>query len=205
MSVRKKYLYERKRSYSARNVETRIPSERFLIVCEGTKTEPNYFGSFRVPKDVINVEGLADNTDRIVEEAIRLSADGEYDQVWCVFDRDSFPKKNFNNAFFIAQKNRIKIAYSNEAFELWYLLHFHYYDNAMSRKQYSRLLADNLGSPYKKNSKEMYEILETRQHVAIKNANRLLATYGSGIDPESNNPSTTVHLLVLQLNRFVRL
>jgi hypothetical protein len=86
-----------------------------------------------VPKEVIDIHGIGDNTIRIVEEAIRLKEKDNYDQVWCVFDRDSFPPNRFNAAFILAGENSIKIAYSNEAFELWYLLHFNYYDSAMSR------------------------------------------------------------------------
>ncbi len=133
MGRKRQVFRERKQSYSARPVETRETYERFLIVCEGAKTEPNYFQSFRVPKEVIDIHGIGDNTIRIVEEAIRLKEKDNYDQVWCVFDRDSFPPNRFNAAFILAGENSIKIAYSNEAFELWYLLHFNYYDSAMSR------------------------------------------------------------------------
>lgn len=68
-----------------------------------------------------------------------------FDIVWCVFDRDNFPAQNFNNAFEIARHNDINIAYSNEAFELWYFLHFDYCDSAMSRDQYQEKLSDLLG------------------------------------------------------------
>lgn len=110
------------RGYSERKIETRELRERFLIVCEGGKTEPNYFKSFRVPKNVIDIYGLGANTTSLVEEAIKLkNKDGGYDQVWCVFDRDSFPKQNFNAAISSAKAQGIQVAYSNEAFELWYL------------------------------------------------------------------------------------
>jgi hypothetical protein len=88
-----------------------------LIVCEGERTEPAYFGSFRVPKDIvsISVRGLGYNTVSLVQEAIKLKSNEDYDQVWCVFDRDSFPVQNFNNALQIAERNDIRVAYSNEA------------------------------------------------------------------------------------------
>ena len=35
-------------------------------------------------------------------------------------------------------------AWSNEAFELWYLLHFQYYENAMARKDFKGLLESHL-------------------------------------------------------------
>lgn len=196
-SSRKQY-----RGYSQRRVETRDPIERFLIVCEGEKTEPNYFRSFRVPKDVIDIYGLGDNTINLVNKAIELKKDDDYDQIWCVFDRNSFPAQNFNAALTVATNNNIKVAYSNEAFELWYLLHFNYYDTAMPREDYKKKLSEQLGHNYEKNSEKIYEELENKKHAAIKNAKKLLEQY-SPPNPERDNPSTTVHLLVEQLNRFI--
>ena len=42
--------------YTKRSVGTRETVQRFLVVCEGEKTEPNYFRSFRVPKNVVTFE-----------------------------------------------------------------------------------------------------------------------------------------------------
>jgi RloB-like protein len=194
---------ERRRSYSERRVDTREPRERFLIVCEGEKTEPLYFKAFRVPKNVINVVGLGDNTVRIVQEAIHLMEEDTYDQVWCVFDRNSFPAQNFNAAIELATRNDINVAYSNECFELWYLLHFHFYNTAISRKDYIDRLATLLGRSYEKNSKTIYDQLLERQPDAIRNAQQLIGLYDPP-RPERDNPSTTVHLLVEQLNKFVQ-
>jgi hypothetical protein len=156
-----------------------------------------------VPKEVINVIGLGDNTVRIVQEAVRLKDDDEFDQVWCVFDRDSFPAEHFNAAIDLANSNNIEVAYSHESFELWYLLHFNYYDAAISRKDYIERLERELGQRYEKNSKSMYETLLSRQPAAIRNAERLLNSYAP-LRPAYDNPATTVHLLVIQLNRFIQ-
>jgi hypothetical protein len=192
-----------RRGYFPRNVDSREVRERFLIVCEGGKTEPNYFLSFRVPRDVIEVQGYGYNTVSLVQKAIDLSQQEEYDQVWCVFDRDSFPAQNFNEAFSLAKRNKIQIAYSNQAFELWYLLHFNYYDTAMSRNDYCTKLSALLGRKYEKNQDDMYTLLESKQDTAIQNAQRLLDQY-KPLVPENADPSTTVHLLVTQLNRFIK-
>jgi len=202
-----KYSRSRNEKVAKREIK-----ERFLIVCEGTKTEPIYFQSFPVPKDVIDVRGCGRNTISLVKEAVRIiqEEDNDYEQVWSVFDRDSFPVKNFNEAIKYAEDNDIKVAYSNEAFELWYLLHFDYRHTAMSRTEYKKALTEkmknltkNKQKKYKKNSDEMYEILASKQHQAIQNAEKLLKQYNPP-EPANDNPSTTVHLLVKQLNRFVR-
>ncbi|MBW2257627.1 MAG: RloB domain-containing protein, partial [Deltaproteobacteria bacterium] len=99
----------------------------------------------------------------------------------------------------MAKREGIRIAYSNEAFELWYILHFDYMDAGVSRGQYSSMLAARLGEPYRKNSEDIYEKILPLQGKAIRNATRLLASHDPLV-PEHCNPSTTVHLLVQCLN-----
>lgn len=193
------------RGYSERKVATRELRKRFLILCEGEKTEPNYFRSFRVNKKVIDldIEGLGKSPNKIVAEAVKKKEeDGGYDEVWCVFDRDSFKAQEFNQAIKSAEKENIKVAYSNEAFELWYLLHFNFYNTGVPREDYQKKLSKCLGYDYKKNSETIYEELESKQRTAIKNAKRLLEEYDLP-NPAANNPSTTVHLLVEELNKFI--
>lgn len=92
------------RGIHRRLVNIRPVLNRFLIVCEGERTEPNYFRQFRVPREVaiVNIHGTGYNTESLVREAMRLREekkyDGEDDQVWCVFDRDSFLKAQFNRS-----------------------------------------------------------------------------------------------------------
>ncbi|MBI5651282.1 MAG: RloB domain-containing protein [Chloroflexi bacterium] len=201
--TRKSSYKKRPRTYSERQVDTLNTIERFLIVCEGEKTEPNYFKSFRVPKQVVDVKGYGFNTVALVEKALELKNQGNYDQIWCVFDKDSFPVEHFNRAITLAKQNGIAVAYSNEAFELWYLLHFNYYDTAIGRDDYIQKLSELLGYKYKKNSDLIYEEIQRYQITAIRNARKLLEQYIPP-NPAYDKPSTTVHLLVEQLNRFIR-
>ncbi|HEY89836.1 MAG TPA: RloB domain-containing protein [Thermoflexia bacterium] len=189
------------REIHRRRYRQRDLRKRFLIVCEGSKTEPNYFRSFRANAQVV---GKGYNTLSLVKSAVEMIQEDEYDEVWCVFDRDSFPMEQFNNAILKAKKEGIQVAYSNEAFEIWYLLHFNYYDTGMSRTQYKDKLTELLGSTYQKNDRGMYDILESKQPTAIRNAETLLRSYGDEHDPEQDNPCTTVHLLVQRLNEQIR-
>ncbi len=193
------------RGYYERKVNTREVRQRFLIVCEGEKTEPNYFKSFRVPKNVaeINVQGKGENPSKLVQSAKELNQQDDYDQVWCVFDRDSWTREDFNNAITNAKSQGFKIAYSNEAFELWYVLHFEFLHTGIPRGDYNSKLASLLQRPYKKNSDTIYDELFEKQPIAIKNAENLLKQYDPHI-PAQDNPSTTVHLLVQELNKFIR-
>lgn len=196
-----------RKSYQ-RRVNTREIRQRFLIVCEGEKTEPNYFESFRNNNRLSNVRieitGIGENTVKLVQKAEKLKKQDDYDQVWCVFDKDDFPVEDFNSAIARARRRNIRVAYSNEAFELWYLLHFDYIDTAMPRRSYQQRLSRRLAKPYVKNDPQMYETLRDKQDTAIHNAEKLLHTYGNSHNPARDNPCTTVHRLVQELNRFVR-
>ncbi|MEH2055029.1 MAG: RloB family protein [Nostoc sp.] len=193
------------RGYSPRKVNTREVKQRFLIVCEGAKTEPNYFRSFRVPKNVaeIDVQGLGENPSKLVESAKYLNKQEEYDQIWCVFDRDSWTIEDFNNAIKNAEDQGFKVAYSNESFELWYVLHFEFLNTGIPRSDYLKKLTCLFGRTYKKNSETIYDELFDKQPIAIKNAENLLKQYNPHI-PAKDNPSTRVHLLVQELNKFIQ-
>jgi hypothetical protein len=71
----------------------------FLIYCEGTNTEPEYFKAFPVNTEtIVRAIGLGRSRSSLVSEVIgRVSDQGylrnqlNYDedrQIWCVFDRD---------------------------------------------------------------------------------------------------------------------
>ena len=124
-----------------------------------------------------------------------------------MFERDIKPNnpndsQNFNSAINLASNNGINVAYSNDAFEVWYLLHFNYYNTPISRKYYQNMLTKLLGHKYEKNSQKIYEELKDKQQDAIKHAKRLLQEYDRP-NPETDNPSTTVHLLVEELNSVI--
>jgi hypothetical protein len=190
------------RGYSSRKIDMREVKQRFLIVCEGEKTEPNYFRSFRVPKNVIDVHGVGENPSRLVQSAIDLKNQDEYDQIWCVFDRDDWSIADFNNAIKSAKKEGFGVAYSNEAFELWYLLHFEFLSTGIPRSDYILKLTSLLGHKYKKNSETIYDELLEKQSTAIKNAENLVKEYIPHV-PSRDNPSTAVHLLIKELNKFI--
>ena len=148
-----------------------------LLFVKERKPEPNYFKSFPVASAVVEVIGEGYNTGSLVARAIELRDEREYtddnDQVWCVFDKDDFEAENFNNAIQRAEREGLKVAYSNEAFELWYLLHFDYHDTALHRSQYIEKLTDRFKRKYQKNDRNLYQQLQSKQPDAIRNAARL--------------------------------
>jgi hypothetical protein len=198
-----------------------------LVVCEGSKTEPNYFNSIKksLPKSVletiqVDIIGTGTNTltvvDRTVEEvekAIRVR-NRKFDEVWVVIDRDSFPAQRFNNAVFRCQGLGYGCAWSNEAFELWYVLHFQYRNTGMSRDDYKGVITNEINNriaqaenpsirtfAYRKNDERMYALLQEfgDEVFATNNADRLLADFHN-TRYSTHNPCTKVHKLVQSLN-----
>ncbi len=143
----------------------------------------------------------------MVNTAIELSKKEEYDSVWAVFDKDSFSDDRFNAAIIKAEKNGIGCAWSNEAFELWYLYHFVNRVTAMSRTEYKKAISEavNKSKKYKlkttyeyaKNNPDNYRIMTTYGSMdnAIKYAESTSKTYTDKRYAE-HNPCTMVYKLV---------
>lgn len=143
-------IKEQTREVQERPQHTRHYKEYFLIVCEDESTEPTYFKKVfqeefekLLPKDTIRIEtvGTGRNSLGVVEKAVekRISRTEiipkTIDHVWAVFDKDDLDQnetttQRFEDAFLVAAANDINIAYSNECFELWLLLHFVNVSNA---------------------------------------------------------------------------
>lgn len=184
--------------------------QSFLIVCEGEKTEPDYFKAFRMTAATVKAVGQAMNTMTLVSKAISIrDADKKrkkiYDQCWVVFDKDDFPAKDFNQAIQFAEKNGFRVAYSNQAFEYWFLLHYNLYTGAIHRSKYKDMITKLTGMPYSKSDgygAVMYNLLLSRQQQAINNAETVLAEISHG-NPAEEESSTTVQRLVVELNKYL--
>lgn len=152
------------------------------------------------------VRGTGRNTLSLIDMAIEIrereQKAGKFDQCWCVFDKDSFDDDNFDNAVAKAEAQGFRVAYSNEAFELWYLLHFSYCDARLARQALCDKLDEALGAKYDKAAAH-YEALLPLQAAALRNARKLMSTYIDVLKPHERSPGTTVHELVEELNKNV--
>ena len=185
---------------------------RFLIVCEGSETEPLYFKAlkrlWRLQAD-IKIEGGAGDPLCIVERAEDLRAKakqrgkgeaGPYDEVWVVFDRDEFDPARIGDALTKARACGIRVAFSNEAFELWLLLHFRLQSTPRGRRELCNDLQKMIKGGYTKSDPELCEKLRPRMGTAVRHARRLEAEKEQE-GPCEANPYTGVHKLVEALGR----
>jgi hypothetical protein len=221
----------------------RIPD--IIISCEDTVSTPEYLNlifetlikakkitqdSFIiVPDDVLK----GTNPSKVLERLRKYKNSNskrykDFQHKWIVIDRDiervnggGHTSADFNKAIQsaknIKQDLNVEVAYSNDSFELWYLLHFDYICTAILRDELNTRLIKNLKEKNptkfrdldkkkiktKEYTKLIYEELLELQPAAIRNAKKLLESYRGSHNPESDNPSTTVYELVELLNKIV--
>ena len=190
-----------------------------LIVCEGENTEPSYFEQFRLSSATIIPVGEGYNTISLVNRAKQIASQGTFEQVWCVFDKDDFCDADFNNAIFIAEANNYGVAYSNQAFEYWIILHFDdHQGGGMHRDDYDNKINKMLkpynltydGSKSKIITEEIFELLDSidektqrdRKELAIDRAKRNYNQFDHR-NPAKEESSTTVFKLVEELIKYV--
>ena len=200
--------------------EAKLPEKpTILIVCEGENTEPFYFRQFRLSSAIIKSVGEGYNTTSLVNRAIQIANQGFYEQVWCVFDKDDFPDVDFNNAISMAESNNFGVAYSNQAFEYWIILHFDdHQGGGMHRDNYNSKINKLLkpfnltydGTKSKIITEEIFELLEgidektkkERKIAAIERAKRNYNRFDH-INPAKEESSTTIFRLVEELLKYV--
>ncbi len=191
----------------------------FLIYCEGKNTEPTYFKSFPVTTDTeVKAIGLGRSKTALVQKVLELTESIEKDaeqQIWIVFDRDikydnvSQGNQDFNEAIQLAQQNNLKCAYSNDCFELWFVLHDELMESALHRTQLYKKLSTKLNCNYEKDgksidfAKSLYAISLPNIENATRNAQKLHQVHGDAAYHEQN-PCTTVYQLVEELNNVIR-
>jgi len=136
-----------------RKAARRTINNKVLILCSGL-TEKKYFDHIKrkyndaLVKITVEIEEhKRGNPIAIVDRAV--AERDRYLEIWCVFDRDEFP--DFDDAIKKADAYyNISCAFSNEAIEYWFLLHYENLTKALTRKQLNELLQRELGFPYKK-------------------------------------------------------
>jgi len=199
---------ERRAELLHRRRATKAPYDVILIVCEGEKTEPNYFNefkkAFRLSNANIKVCGQGADPLTVVNFAIQtFRQEPEFDRVYCVFDRDRHT--TYHTALDkirhtrLGKGSKIFAIPSVPCFEFWLLLHFTYttgpFDAPAGDSICSRVIKElkkHLPA-YQKGDQDIFNKTQDKLSNAISNAQKVEQFHQtSGTD----NPSTLVHSLV---------
>lgn len=200
---------------------SREQAKVFLIICEGENTEPLYFKSFPLGNATVDCYGLGRSKTALVNhvlENVIHDRNNAGKEIWVVFDFDiktdrlEQQKEDYNRAIELAKNNNIKVAYSNDAFELWFLLHYQHLDAQWTRHEYYQKLSEYWNCNYEKEGKQVefcqkiYKQLlddpRSNQKEAINRASRLLNDQIEQAYADQN-PCTTVYQLVAELNEYL--
>jgi len=215
--VRAEKAWLKKTKPSGYVLETRDKQKTYLIVCEG-QTEEQYFKAFPVVTASVKPVPLGCTKTNLVECTKHICSNEAYDEVWCVFDMDFNPDirgqfNDFNEAISAAHLAGFKCAYSNDAFELWFALHYNFYDQQHDRFFYYEKLSQFWQMNYEKSGKELafsrtiYARLNNDvaadQTMALKWAEKLWDEQQHKSFHEQN-PITLVYRLVNELNKHLR-
>jgi len=210
-------FHKRKAKKLERNKPTRKRYDKVLIVCEGSKTEPNYFNELKDHYEIdtanIMISGECGSDPVSVvrhgEELFRQSArlNDPFDKVYCVFDRDKHT--NFDEA--VTVLNSLKPAEvftaitSTPCFELWFILHFTYTSSPLESNGNKSCGARTLQElerywpDYSKGLNGSFSHLFGQLETAKAFSSQLLAESEKN---GSKNPLTTVHQLVAYLQNI---
>jgi hypothetical protein len=202
------------------------PGDSFLIVTEGTVTEPVYFellreslqlstvtvkvmpGKASDPRHVI--QSAADEVKKLAKRVKRkrlaVTELEKFDQVWAVIDTDVATRQGFWND--VVQKARdlnVMLAHSTPCFEYWLLLHLRMttrgdlIDGGTTKSAFRA----ELGRDYSTNretTEDALKFLLPKWPIAVKNAQQVRQHHETGGTPSPANPSTEVDRIVCALN-----
>lgn len=194
----------------ARKSGIRNVKQSFLIITEGVNTEPEYFNAFRLTSATVRALGQGMSTVSLVRKAMRIyegykTRGKSFDRLWVVFDKDDNPDKDFNDAITLAKANGFHVAYSNQAFEYWLLLHFGKYEGHFTRARLNAMLEGLIGKEYNKRTgyvSGLFNRLLQKQPSAITNAKEIYRSISHG-NPAREESSTTVFQLVEELDKYL--
>lgn len=208
-------MFGKKRSASKLRRVSRGLNEfrRVLIICEGSKTEPNYLRevcqSLRLRAASVEIAGEECDSApisvfRYADARFRDEA-GDYDKIFCVIDRDRHP--TFDAAVVACESHpskRFLPIRSYPCFEYWILLHFRFTrapivtEGGASPGDVALALVREHWPEYLKGSRQCFERLEKQGFTARAEQNALRARRDAEATAEPN-PSTEIDLLIEEL------
>lgn len=205
------------KSQLRRRAANRSQYDRVLIACEDKVATPNYLRDLAAhyvisSADFVIAKHLGSAPRSVVEAALSTFArDPEFDQVYCVFDRDAHP--TYNEALSLIASNPLKRgkgAASNgkpvvfeaitsiPCFEFWLLLHFERTTAPMP--SYADVLPRLRTKPgfteYDKGSTKIFALTHNHLDTALLNAAHVNTAAAAA---NTDNPTTRMGDLIERL------
>ena len=227
----------------------------FIIFCEDQNDEPDYFRGFQTEDIKINViENQKQGRLNLIKTLAYCSKndfvefkdnayrrkEGITDNIWCVYDRDlenndiakveHHDDVDFTAAIQTAEHAGLNVAWSNDAFELWVLLHFE--DVPTKLKLHREYIYERLTSIFKNLPAQADELVaitgkkgfyykthlkrqktftpyvlpflkdKDRRDAAITRARKIQTKFNANTPFHDRNPCTMVHTLVEELLKY---
>jgi hypothetical protein len=202
--------------------------DTFLLVTEGTVTEPIYFELFLQTLElsrvsVLVIPGQAPDPRNVIEtgreranEQVKLAEKGQlgvkeppkFDHVWAVVDTDVATREVvWNDVIQLAKSRDVELAHSTPCFEFWLLLHL--VEHATTRGDLENgakakaAMKHELGQDYSTNEEVAREAIGSfikHWPRAVHHSEHVRKQHQTAGTPVPANPSTEVGRLARALN-----
>ncbi len=201
--------------------------DAFLVVTEGTVTEPVYFELLRTDLQLaavrIRIEpGKHSDPRHVIEtaagevkEQARRARKGllgntepaKFDHVWAVIDTDVAVRNGFwNEVETLARTRKVKLAHSTPCFEYWLLLHIQGLTtrgDLVNGDAAKSAVKHELGQDYSTNeetARAVMPLFVPKWPEAVVHGETVRTYHAAAATPKPANPSTEVCALVRALN-----
>lgn len=187
----------------------------YIIVTDAAKTEKYYFEGLRnsLPPDLARKLTIKVHAGIVPGELVsyclkQVAINPQYAEPWIVIDRDEVA--GFDDLIAEARHHGIKVAWSNQCFEVWMSMYFGsiiHEDNAQRcTDRFGAVFAKATGSPYRKNDERLYAKLVDHgdEGLALRQSEKQLEKLSRGLAlPSDLVPCSTVHELVGEIRNKV--
>ncbi len=196
-----------------RRFGTRVPDlGYYLIVTDTKETEKNYFEGLKenIPAElrdrlVIKVQ-RADVIDLVKTAKEFGDQDPQYRIPCIVFDRDQV--KHFDQIIQSADKEGVKVGWSNPCIEIWFFAYFGEIpmikDSVTCCTKFSDLYERRTGQKYKKANRDIYKKLiefGDEEQAILRSSKKLTQLYKEGKSkPSEMWPGNTLFELISEIN-----
>lgn len=202
------------------------PGDTFLIVTEGTVTEPIYFELLRadlqlpvvrvkvMPGDDSDPRHVIRSAEREAKDQVtraktgRLGIDepSKFDHVWAVIDTDVAVRNGiWNDVQQLAVARKVRLAHSTPCFEFWLLLHFGFttrsdLPDGLAAKAALRRALDRAYATTEEETRTSIASFLAAWPLAVVHGERVRKHHLASATRPPSDPSTEVDRLVRALN-----